>query len=191
MKSSFLKLYTLPFVANKKRELNINFDESESLRSFFERKLSSLSRFTTLPFINQVEIAMNDLPSEVSSLLILEGKMTGDKTEILDYCDSIQNLVEHVCKSTERSNESDREPNQQSDQMRMEIFNFVPEDETSEVEQMLTDSPESDNVRGGVGGKVRGNASGGTVRGVATGGFKKRGRPKKNTIPAKKLKLKT
>lgn len=31
VKSAFLKLYTLPFVENKKKELNVNFDESESL----------------------------------------------------------------------------------------------------------------------------------------------------------------
>ncbi|KAJ6648323.1 hypothetical protein Bhyg_03551 [Pseudolycoriella hygida] len=72
IKSAFLKLYSLPFVENKKKELISDFEESESLRSFFERKLLSLSKFTTLPFINQVEMVINDLPVEVSAMFIVE-----------------------------------------------------------------------------------------------------------------------
>lgn len=87
---------------------------SQNLCSFFERKLLSLSKFTTLPFVNQVEIVINDLPAEVASMFITEEKMTAGKMEILEFCESIQNLIEHVYKpSEERANHYDPEPNQQ------------------------------------------------------------------------------
>lgn len=137
MKSALLKLYTLPFVENKKKELNIDFDESESLRSFIEQKLFSLSKLTTLSFVNQVEMAINDLLVEVSSMFITEEKMTAGKEDILEFCDSIQSLIKHVFKPSEsRANHCDPEPNQQS-QMKMEIFNFVHDKDTSAVELEL------------------------------------------------------
>lgn len=48
-----------------------------------------------MPFVNQVEMALNDLPVEISSLFITNEKMT-DKAEILDFCDSIQDRFDNV-----------------------------------------------------------------------------------------------
>lgn len=153
MKSAFLKLYTLPFVENKKRELEVNFDESETLRSFFERKLASLSNFTTLPFVNQVEIVMNDLPVEISCLFIQEEKMLDNKKEILDYCDSIQNLMEHVYQPTnEHTNEMEPGPSQQSNKMQMKIVNLCSGTATASIEL-----PQSSGIRGRGRGRGRGS----------------------------------
>lgn len=124
MKAEFLKTYSLSFAKNKKRHLNIDFAETSSLRSFVELKLSSLSMFTTLPFLNQIEMVMNDLPVEVSSLFIVHEKMTANKTEILNFCDSIQDLVETT---QSRPIHDDNESRQPSGEMEMEIFNFTPE----------------------------------------------------------------
>lgn len=170
-------MYTLPFVVNKKLQLNVEFDEAVSLRSFFEKKLMNLSKFTTLPFINQVEIVMNDIPVEIQSLFILNGKMTGDKTKILKFCDAIQGLVVENEKETakERPNENDREPSQPSDKMQM--YDLLSEAETSEADSMSVDSPQSSSKSGR--GRGRSSANG-TARGI-----KKRGRPSKKLLPIK------
>lgn len=94
-------MYTLPFLQNKKRELNIDFNTETNLRSFVESKLKNLSKYTTLPFFNQVEMVMNDLPVEISGLFIVNEKMTGTKSEILKYCETIQDLAEHFLKKTQ------------------------------------------------------------------------------------------
>lgn len=126
MKFKFLKLYSLSFVQNKKRSLNIDFAEAISLRSFVEMKLTSLSTFTTLPFVNQVEMVINDLPEQVSAAFIVNEKMTGNKTEILNFCDTIQDLLE-TCATTNRSqNEADHAQSSGSN-MEMETFTFEPE----------------------------------------------------------------
>lgn len=169
VKSAFLKLYTLPFVENKKKALDIDFDESETLRSFFERKLFSLSKFTTLTFVNQVEIIINTYLQKLqvcSSHFAILFKVS------LSICT-------YVYKPTEdHSNQCDQEPNQQS-QMRMEIFNFEPEEETSEVESMLVDSSKSTSGRGRGRGKTVARGSG---KGSASGKIVKRGRSKNETL---------
>lgn len=109
---------------NKKRCLNVDFSEAHTLRSFFELKLASLYKFTTLPFINQVEIILNDLPPEISKRFIINEKMTGNKTVILDFCDTIQDLTEHF-NENKPSNEAHQESSQPSNRMEMEIFNFM------------------------------------------------------------------
>lgn len=115
---------------------------------------------------------MNDLPAEISSMFIIEEKMTGNKTEILNFCDSVQCLVEHVCPATEeRLNEGDQESNQPSDKMQMETFNYEAELETIEEETMS----ELSSVRGGRGRGGRGRIGGqSSTKGVAG----KRGRSK-------------
>lgn len=105
--------------------MQIDFNESATLRSFVERKLISLDKFTTLPFINQVEMVMNDLPSEISNLFITKEMMTGNKEEILDFCDSIHDFVgtmEEVEHVNQPLNDKTNEPLK-----RMEVFHFNPE----------------------------------------------------------------
>lgn len=166
VKSTFLKMYSLPFAQNKKRELDIDFNEETTLRSFVERKLISLSKYTTLPFINQMEMVINDLPSEISSLFIANEKMTV-RTEILDFCDSIQDLVELQTSNLEpRNNEESNQPLH-----RMEVFDFNPE---SEPEHMILDNepPNSESEQ-----SSRGAGRGTRGRGRA------RARTAKKTIP--------
>lgn len=160
-------MYTLPFVENKKRELKIDFDESETLRSFFDRKLTSLSKFTTLPFVNQVEIVMNDLPVEISCMFIREEKMLDNNKEILDFCDSIQYLVEHVYKPNEYTKEKEREQSQQSNKMQMKIFNADSETETSQFESVSVVLPQSSSSRGL--GRGRGRGRGRSIARGVTG----------------------
>lgn len=202
MKSTFLKLYTLPFVKNKKKELNIDFGESESLRSFFERKLLSLSKFTTLPFVNQVEIVINDLPAEISSMFIIEEKMTVSKVEILEFCDSIQSLIEHSNEPTEeRSKQYDPKPNHQS-VMQMDVVDFQKDEGSSAM-----DSIQSNSGRGGSGqsqmqmeifdfqhdesssavDSLQSSSGRARTGAIARGKIGKRGRPRKSNLNQNKL----
>lgn len=103
VRSTFLKIYSTSFAQNKKRGLQINFDEETGLRSFVERKLESLSTFTTLPLINQMEMVMNDLPIEISTLFITNEKMTSNKAEILNFCDTVCDLADTMREETESS----------------------------------------------------------------------------------------
>ncbi|KAJ6642899.1 hypothetical protein Bhyg_07855 [Pseudolycoriella hygida] len=169
VKSAFIQIYSLSFVVNKKREMCIDFDESSSLRSFMERKLTSLSKFTTLPFLNQVEIALNDLPIEISNLFIVNEKMTSKKSQILDFCDTIEEIVETWRKTVkvgdnvdETEQESNRTENQTEPVNRMEVFHFTSSEPSRGV---------------GRGAKARGGRGG--YGQTANGGIKKRGRPPK------------
>lgn len=89
------------FAENKKRELQIDFNTASSLRTFVERKLESFAKFTTLPFLNQMEMVLNDLPAEISTLFITNEMLTDNKNEILVFCDSIQELIETIRGTTE------------------------------------------------------------------------------------------
>lgn len=153
--------------------MDIDFDdESSTLRSFMERKLISLSKYTTLPFINQMEIALNDLPIQISSLFIVKEKLTCKKSEILDFCDSIEELVDTMrekVKAGESAHENEQKsihPDKQTDhpENRFEVFNFILESE-----------PESSRGRGRGQGRGRG--------GKAEAIIKKRGRPSKKPKP--------
>ncbi len=71
---------------------------------------------------------MNDLPSEISLLFITNEKMTSNKADILDFCDSIQDLVLSMHDELEVTNDlqsgqklNDLESNQLN---RMEIVEF-------------------------------------------------------------------
>lgn len=180
VKSAFLKLYSRSFYRNKKRELKIDFDEHDSIRSFVERKLTALSKFTSMPLINQMEVILNDLPEEISSLFITEEKMTCGKTELLDFCESIQDLVQPMVNSTEAntSNNVERPSNPSN---RMEIFNFTRDSESSDTRSgsgsMAIDeyiSPEPQSSRGRGSGRGRGHG-----KRTATLSVTKSGRPKK------------
>lgn len=164
----------MSFAQNKKRELQIDFNEETSLRSFMERKLMSLSTFTTLPFINQMEMAMNDLPIEISSIFITNEKMTSGKAEILDLCDSIQDLVETMRETTQGLLTNIEESSQPSNHMEIEssrqtnLMEIFDESDSMSVD----DTPESSH------GRDRG------AKDVTRGAIAKRGRGR----PSKKLK---
>lgn len=106
--------------------MQIDYKTATSLRSFFEQKLKSLAKFTTLPFINQVEMVLTDLPVEISTLFITNEKMTGDKESILEFCDSIHEFVDTMKEAQPQpvedlSNESSNEPEPLK---RLEVFHF-------------------------------------------------------------------
>lgn len=152
VRSTFLKIYSTSFAQNKKRGLQINFDEETGLRSFFERKLESLSTFTTLPLINQVEMVMNDLPVEISTLFITNEKMTGNKAEILDFCYSVVDLADTMRVETEsisRNTDDFTEPRYEmeaasSNQLnRMEIFDFVGNEQSESDSIAVDNAPQS------------------------------------------------
>lgn len=164
-----MKLYSLPFVRNRKRELNINYHEATSLRSFVEQKLINLSKYTTLSSTNQMEIILNDLPAEISALFITNEKMTCAKADILDFCESIQDFADTLNETVEEECNEEGDPSRTLN--RMEVFNFTREAQPSllESESMMVDEM-SNSGRGG--GKTRGRKD---ISGVV----KKRGRPKK------------
>ncbi len=159
VRRTFLKKYSLKFIKNKKDELKIDFNEETSLRSFVERKLTSLSLYTTLPLINQMEIVLTDLPDEVASLFLVNEKMNSKKAEILEFCDSIQDLVQTMQSTTENETDNVQSAEDLSTGNRMEIFNFDTESKKT--------------------GAARGSS---TARGSGTARGTKRKRPSTNTI---------
>lgn len=151
VRSSFLKMYSTSFAENKKRGLQINFDEETGLRSFVERKLGSLSTFTTMPLINQMEIVMNDLPVEISTLFITNEKMTSNKAEILDFCDSVVDLADTISEETgssSRNTDNFIEPRYEMDAAssnslnRMEIFDCVGSGQSESDSMAADDGPQ-------------------------------------------------
>lgn len=125
---------------------------------------------------------MNDLPVEISSLFITNEKMTANKAEILDFCDSIQDLV-----GTMRETEvplTDEQLNQPSNQMEIFDFQLEPERfeqfESDQSGQMSVDSDTPLSIRG------RSRGRGRCAKGV-TRVIKKRGRPPKNLKPIKEV----
>lgn len=104
---------------------------------------------------------------EISTLFITNEKLTVNKAEILDFCDSIQDLVATMPRTTEGFSAHDQESNQSSN--RMEIFDF--NSEPSDAESMSVDDvPQSS--RGS--GRVR--------RGVTRGGVEKKARKLKTIL---------
>lgn len=90
---AFIKMFSLTFLMNQKRESNIDFNTEPSLRSFMNRKLSFLAKYTTMALSNQLEIVLNDLPNEVAALLMKNVKLDSDKDDVLNFCDSIENQI--------------------------------------------------------------------------------------------------
>ncbi|KAG4075684.1 hypothetical protein HA402_003509 [Bradysia odoriphaga] len=110
VRQAFLRKYSLSFTQNKKRALNVDFNEERSLRSFVEQKLNGFSSYTTLPLINQMEMVLCDLPNEISCLFLVNDIMTSSKTEILDFCDAVQDLVLTMCQKPDTQDEEHLEP---------------------------------------------------------------------------------
>lgn len=101
-RSTFLKKYSIAFTKNKKMELNFTFDEETTLRSFVFRKMKALSTYTRLSVESQLEVILNELPVEVSNLFIVHDKMNCTKIEILEFCDTIQEIMDD-CDETEKN----------------------------------------------------------------------------------------
>lgn len=93
--------------------LNIKFEDEPNLRSFVEKKISSLSKFTTLSLSHQMEIIITELLDAISNLFMMNEKIYRSKDDILEFCDSIQELVE-VMDINHNSNESIMDVNDDS-----------------------------------------------------------------------------
>lgn len=134
---TFLKKYSYIFTENKNNSLRFGFFEETSLRSFVNRKIISLSTYTTLTLNNQMEVILSELPNEIANLFILNLKMNSTKSEILEFCNSIQEFVDGL--NAEAPASGSVTPTPQSEQQQcevvqdMEIFNYES-DVHSEVE---------------------------------------------------------
>ncbi|KAJ6645773.1 hypothetical protein Bhyg_00982 [Pseudolycoriella hygida] len=78
----------------EKKEINIDFNKEPDLRSFVNRKLLGLSTYTTLAFVNQMEIILNDLPEELAYLFMVNEIFNCSADDLLDFCDSVQEVVD-------------------------------------------------------------------------------------------------
>lgn len=125
VRETFIKKYASSFTENKRRELSIDFKEETSLRSFVELKLKNLSSYTTLPFLNQMEMVLADLPNPISKLFLFNEIMTSSKTVILDFCDSIHDLVLTMLEKTDEPEED--HPNIHNPLNSLEIFTYDSE----------------------------------------------------------------
>lgn len=72
--------------------MNFDFFEDRSLRSFVERKFAMLAKYTTLSPLSQMDMILNELPTNIAELFIVNGKFDCHKNDILDFCDSIEEV---------------------------------------------------------------------------------------------------
>ncbi|KAJ6639808.1 hypothetical protein Bhyg_12555 [Pseudolycoriella hygida] len=105
VRKAFIKTFALKFIKNKKNDINIELRKEPNLRSFVDRKLCAFEKYTTLTFTNQMEMILNDLPIETAKIFFVNGKLECSKTEILDFCDSIQG--ENIDKTSDFNYDSD------------------------------------------------------------------------------------
>ncbi len=110
-------------------------------------------------------MVLNDLPVEISTLFIVNEKMTSNKAEILDFCDSIVDFADGMLEEEKISSRSHEVCDASSNQNRMERFDFDPNEQSSsnsmEVDEQQSNQSKNVNKR------------------VARGGVAKRGRGKK------------
>lgn len=182
MKNKFIIKYSLPFIESKKRHLKIQFGETSSLRSFVNQKFSGFATYTTLPLINQMEMILNELPTEVAHLFMVNEKFDCEKQDILDFCDSIEDVVANSIQG--RQDIQDTEPIQEP-LNRMEVFQYDKNDTDGSDETIINRSSTS-RGRGKI--VVSGRGNGRIVKPVVnqasssrgSGRIVKRGRPRKN-----------
>lgn len=124
VRQAFIRKYASSYTENKKKFLNIDFDDETNLRSFFELKLKALTSYTTLPFFNQIEMILLDLPISVERLFLVNEVMTKTKAEILDFCDSVQDIVQAMWETEKKENELPVIPEPLNE---MEVFTFNPD----------------------------------------------------------------
>lgn len=144
-----------------KREKRASILMKKYIRSFVDRKLKSLSTYTSLPLINQMEVVLMDLPNEISNLFLIHEKLICSKSEILEFCDSIQELAQTLVKPVDEQPLIDNEFSLNE----MEIFNYDPEWLSDDIESVTSDS--SSVISPGRGATQRRGATRGrgTVRG--------------------------
>ncbi len=123
---TFLRKYSMEFTKNRKRDLDFNFENETSLRSFVARKMNALSTYTTLSVENQLEVILPQLPNEIANIFIEEDKTYSSKNEILEFCDVIQ----EVCENTHNDETSSRTTSTSNTDLlsniaqELEIFDF-------------------------------------------------------------------
>lgn len=139
-RTKFLKKYSLSFSRNKKAELDFTFDEETSVRSFVLRKMKALSTYTRLSTESQLEIILNELPVEVSNLFIVHDKMNSKKADILEFCDTIQEMIEEVNNEPDNNATLTANPIEPSaviqdlDELTCELSETISEIESSEID---------------------------------------------------------
>ncbi len=147
-RSTFLKKYSLAFTENKKRELAFTFNEETSVRSFVNKKMVTLSTYTRLSVQNQLEIILNELPVEVSNLFILHDKMNCTKIDILEFCDTIQELMEPDDASDKNATLKASPVNQVEVIQDLEVFNYEPQI-ASEIDSSEVETSDLEKATGG------------------------------------------
>lgn len=145
--------------------MNVDFNEEPSLRSFVNRKFSSFAKYTTLPLM---EIILNELPINVAQLFMVNLKFDCGKEDVLDFCDSIQDVVQKYIGET-NTQDAQQTPNEPLN--RMEVFKYDPDDRDESDKPIFEDFAVATTSRG------RGRGRG---KGVSIGKIVKRGRPRKN-----------
>lgn len=150
-RGEFLKKYSYIFTENKRKALDFHFKEDTGLRSFVHKKMTALSMYTTLQLNNQLEIILAELPSDISCLFTRHLKINATKTEILEFCDSIQDLVDDDEKFDTSGNTtliSEFQQRQQADVVQdLEIFSYVSSDDQTEIESSEEQSSNSSRGR--------------------------------------------
>lgn len=171
-RSTFLKKYLLAFSKNKKMELDFTFDDETSLRSFVLRKMKALSTYTRLSVENQLEIILNELPIEVSNLFIQNDKMDCTKTEILEFCDTIQEIIDDIYDEPDKNVTLTVNPIDQSQvEQDLEEFNCDTQD-SWEIDPSEVETSDLDKAAGGRKNSVKKSAKRSRAVGL-------RGRPSK------------
>lgn len=152
MRNAFIKAYAGRFTENKKVATNIDFRKEHSLRSYVDRKLKSLSMYTTMPLVNQMEVVLMDLPDEVSNLFLVNEKLTCQKSEILDFCDVIYDFAKSFQQNSGNQETVTRNSTDQPEPQTnvFEIFNYDSDilSEVSEIQSSGTSTGGSKSGRG-------------------------------------------
>lgn len=141
--------------------MNIHFAEEPNLRTFVNQKFAIMAKYTTLPLINQMEIILNDLPSQVAIHFFLNEKFDCNKNDILDFCDAIQEIVEYNIE------DQDIQVNVNEPLNRMEVFNYhiddVEVDNPDDGVSMSLQAQSSSTIRGRGRGRGRGRVQSGRI----------------------------
>lgn len=160
---AFLQKYSMEYTQNKKKDLDISYENEPSLRSFVSKKMVGLSTYTTLSVENQIEVILSELPNSIANSFIVEDKLNSTMEEILEYCDVIQEFIEDVnmeaeaVRSTPTNNHDTDSSMPSSVVSELEIFTFQ-----AGVESSSDTGSTSTNSSGHVGrGKIKKLSRGG------------------------------
>ncbi|KAJ6639456.1 hypothetical protein Bhyg_12201 [Pseudolycoriella hygida] len=122
-REAFLKKYSYAFTENKRKALDFKLQADTSLRSFVHRKIIALTTYTTLKLENQLEVILAELPSQISSLFTRNLKLNATKTEILVFCDTVQDNVDELENSEASGNTTlTLQQSQTDDAQDLELF---------------------------------------------------------------------